>query len=187
MRLFLLLAFGLLLLGCASQQVQKSDSATAVASSSASVAAKGNMVVVDYTAKTLDGSVFDTSIEAVAKREKLAITSFKPVELTLGKGDLLSDVEDGIVGMRAGETKLINVPPEHAYGLYSVEKILRIPSAYFVNASQAVPKPGESVTVKGNKGKVLDQFSDQVIVDFNNPLAGKTLSFEITLKEIKGK
>jgi FKBP-type peptidyl-prolyl cis-trans isomerase 2 len=88
----------------------------------------GDNVSVDYTG-SLNGSVFDTSVESVAKENNLYVDNrtYKPILFTVGKGQLITGVEEGIVGMKVGESKTLVIPPEKAYGPKNPQLIQTIP------------------------------------------------------------
>lgn len=69
------------------------------------VAATGNRVVVHYTGKFMDGTVFDSSV-----------TRGEPFQFVLGAGQVIKGWDEGIVGMRVGGKRILSVPPELGYG-----------------------------------------------------------------------
>jgi len=71
----------------------------------------GDTVTVNYTGKLVDGTIFDTSL--TEGRE--------PLEAKLGEGQLISGFENGLLEMSTGESKVIEIDPEHAYGEYNPE------------------------------------------------------------------
>jgi FKBP-type peptidyl-prolyl cis-trans isomerase len=70
------------------------------------VAEAGSRVVVHYTGKFVDGSVFDSSV-----------TRGEPFQFVLGSGQVIKGWDEGIVGMRVGGKRLLSVPPEYGYGM----------------------------------------------------------------------
>ncbi len=69
------------------------------------LAETGKKVEVHYTGKLTDGSVFDSSL-----------TRGKPFSFTLGEGQVIKGWEEGILGMRVGEKRILTIPPELGYG-----------------------------------------------------------------------
>lgn len=106
--------------GCAGQKTVKS----------------GNNITVDYIGRIQDGKVFDTSIETVAKDNNLFMSGrdYKPYEFTVGKEEVIKGLDEGVVGMKVGETKTLIISPEKAYGQIKPELVQAIPII------QVVPK-----------------------------------------------
>lgn len=79
---------------------------------------KGDKISVDYIGSLPDGKVFDTSVEKVAKKNGLFIPgkTYNPLKITVGKGDVIKGLDDGVVGMKVGQTKTLTIPPEEGYG-----------------------------------------------------------------------
>jgi FKBP-type peptidyl-prolyl cis-trans isomerase len=69
------------------------------------VATVGSRVVVHYTGKFADGNVFDSSV-----------TRNEPFQFVLGSGQVIKGWDEGIVGMRVGGKRLLQIPPELGYG-----------------------------------------------------------------------
>ena len=77
----------------------------------------GDNVSADYTGSLVNGYIFDTSIESVAKENNLSQErEYKPLRFTIGKGEVIEGFDEGIVGMKVGESKKLTIPPEKAYG-----------------------------------------------------------------------
>ena len=81
-------------------------------------AQKGDIVSVHYLGKFPGGQVFDTSIESEAKKHGLhsPARDYKPLQVTLGAGQVIAGFEEGIIGMAVNEEKEVTLPPEKAYG-----------------------------------------------------------------------
>lgn len=75
-------------------------------------------VKVDYTGKLKDGTIFDSSIEELAKKSEFydEDREYEPLGFTIGKGQVIPGFEEGVKGMEVGEEKRIEIPPEEAYG-----------------------------------------------------------------------
>jgi len=79
---------------------------------------EGDHVKVDYTGKLKDGTIFDSSIEELAKKSEFydEDREYEPLGFTIGKGQVIPGFEEGVKGMEVGEEKRIEIPPEEAYG-----------------------------------------------------------------------
>lgn len=99
----LLLAALILLSGCVGQKAAVKN---------------GDNISVNYIGRLPDGKVFDTSIEKVAKENDIFIPgrTYKPLKITVGKGEVIKGFDDGIIGMKVGQTKNLTIPPEEGYG-----------------------------------------------------------------------
>ena len=124
--LIILIAVILLFSGCAGQKTVKT----------------GDKISVDYTGSLEDGKVFDTSIYSVARENGLYTPAreYKPLKLTVGKGEVIPGFDDGVVGMKTGETKTLTIPPEKAYGQSNPMMIQIIPAVEDVPATRVIPK-----------------------------------------------
>jgi len=129
----------------------------------------GDSVIVNYTGKLNDGTIFDSSL--AEGRE--------PLSARLGEGKLIKGFEDGLIDMEIGETKTIEILPENAYGSYNELLITEIPKE---NMPENV-KVGETLQGMSPQGpvivRVLEVRNDVIVIDANHPLAGKTLIFEL--------
>jgi FKBP-type peptidyl-prolyl cis-trans isomerase SlpA len=133
---------------------------------------KGSKVKVHYTGKLANGKVFDTSVEK------------DPLEVVVGQSGLIKGFEEGLMGMKEGEKKTIELIPEDAYGqliegrTQEVEKSMLPEEIQVGMALQANGEVGTMVvTVKEIK-------EETVVLDANHPLAGKDLIFELEVLEV---
>lgn len=172
---------GLFLVGCKKAGII--DSFTN--NSKNKMAENGDTVRVDYIGKTEDGVVFDTSIESVAQSNDLynEARTYQPLEFMLGQGNMILGFERGVLGMKAGETKMVTIPAVEAYGEPREDLIRELALTNFVEAG-ITPTVGQEIDFWFGQAKVLEVGEELVKLDFNHPLAGKTLIFEITVQEI---
>ncbi len=146
----------------------------------------GNTVQVDYTGKLENGTVFDTSIEEVAKQEGLynANRTYAPLTFMVGSGNMIKGFDEGVVGMKVGDEKEITIPPEEAYGEYNESMIQSIPIEE-LNLT-TIPEVGQTLgDMYGNQFKVIAVNDTHITLDLNHELAGKTLVFDIKLVSIE--
>lgn len=137
-------------------------------------AAKGRKVAVHYRGTLDSGEEFDSS----AERE--------PLEFVVGSGDLIPGFEKAIVGMEPGQEKRVTLEPEDAYGPYEEELVVEGPRNSFPDGELKV---GQSYTVhlrdgQEAEGRVVRIAGDTVAVDFNHPLAGKRLTFDLRVVSV---
>jgi len=139
-------------------------------------AANGNVVKVDYTGKLADGTVFDSS------------TGKEPLEFTVGAGQMIPGFDKAVVGMRVGDTKTVTIPADEAYGKPDSNLVHIVPKSDMPEG--LVPMIGQKLQAMDNSGRVqnfvITAVTDTTVtVDGNHELAGKDLTFEITMRSIK--
>ena len=134
---------------------------------------KGSTVQIDYTL-TVDGHVVDTSIGK------------KPLMFVEGSGQIIPGLDTALMGLKAGDKKQVVVPPAQGYGLEDPKAFVKVPKKSFKNA--ATLKVGS--TVSGSQGgrrfqAVVSAVGNKnITLDFNSPLAGKTLNFDVTIVSV---
>lgn len=134
---FLIIALAitvLLVMFLFTKSVEKNTSSntttTTKLSATAITAKEGDVVEIDYVGKYLNGTVFDTSMEDVAKNSGIynSMRSYKPIVLTIGLNEVIQGVEEAIVGMEVGQQKKdVVIKPENGYGEWSPDNIEEIP------------------------------------------------------------
>lgn len=148
------------------------------------VVTTGDSVTIEYTGRTTDGAVFDTSREAVAAETGLAEAQpdrdYEPLTFEVGAGRVIEGLEAAIVGLEAGTTETITIPPEEAYGEWSDQQVQSFEPEALREMLGEVPSEGDRLQAQdGTQGEVIAVDETAVDVDFNSPLAGETLEFEI--------
>lgn len=139
------------------------------------VVASGDVVKVNYKGTLDDGTEFDSS------------EGKEPLQFTVGEGSLIPGFENGVIGMKVGDVKKVTIPAGEAYGEPREDMIANVPKTQFPPDLQY--EIGQELMLRTQDGrplrfKVLEISADSVKVDLNHPLAGKTLTFEITIVEI---
>ena len=109
------------------------------------------------------------------------------MEFEVGSGSVIKGFDEGILVMKVGEEKNITIKPEEAYGFHNESLLRKIPKAKITLKEE--PKIGMMLilgTPDGQKFpvRIAEVTSDEVTLDLNHPLAGKTLHFKIKLLEI---
>lgn len=135
----------------------------------------GDKVVVHYTGKLADGSVFDST------------EGENPLEFTIGEVDFIDGFIEGILEMSAGEKRTITLAPEKAYGERSDEMIIKLPLTD-IPADMDL-KIGDELELTGDDEEpflviVSELEEDSVTLDSNPPLAGETLIFDLEMVSI---
>lgn len=137
-----------------------------------------DMVIFTFSGMLDNGEVFITS-----EKEK-------PSQAIIGNSDLPPSLESEIIAMQVGESRKIRVPPEEGYGQRLSELVQTINNQKLIDTLH--PKPGMVISLKVDKegveqnvpATVMKVEGSQITVDYNHPLAGHHLTYQITLVEI---
>ncbi len=138
----------------------------------------GDTISVHYRGTLDDGTEFDSS------RNRGETLTFQ-----VGVGQMIPGFDAGVVGMSVGETKNIQIPANDAYGERVDEAVQQVPKTAFPENFQFIV--GQQVQGTGPNGEtiaavVISESENDATLDFNHPLAGKNLNFEVELVEIVG-
>ena len=142
----------------------------------------GDFVYIDYVGKVKDsGEIFDVTNEQSARKEGVWKEAFKygPVPVVVGADFVLPGLNDALKEMKIGENKKVEIKPDRAFGERNSEYVKLIPEARFKEQNIDV-EVGQFVTINRLRGKVLSMDGGRVRVDFNHPLASKTLAYDLT-------
>lgn len=124
---------------------------------------QGDVVEVDYVGGYPNGSVFDTSRSSIAQRAGIYNPNrvYNPLIFTVGRKEVIAGVEEAVVGMKAGEEKVVKIPPEKGYGVWRPEAAVNISRMQNVsrvgdvslgllqNLTGRSPTAGDSVRIPG--------------------------------------
>ena len=135
----------------------------------------GDKVRVNYTGRSEDGQVFESSVGMV------------PFTFTIGAGDVIKGFEDAIIGMQPGERKKITIEPEDGFGLYEEDLVLEVPKSGL--PTDLILQVGTDFEMEDDEGNVLpavviEILDDSILIDANAPLAGKRVIYDIELLDI---
>ncbi|MBM4264723.1 MAG: peptidylprolyl isomerase [Deltaproteobacteria bacterium] len=141
----------------------------------ASVIQDGSIVSIEYTLTDDAGAVLDSSVGK------------EPLTYIQGAGQIVGGLEREMNGLKVGDRKKVKVSPQDGYGVVSEKAFQEIPREKVPVEAQ---KAGASFLTRSGDGRVMPirirEVRDRtVVVDLNHPLAGKTLHFDVTVKDIK--
>ena len=132
-------------------------------------------VTVNYTGKLEDGSIFDSSL--TEGREPLAAT--------LGKGSLIPGFERGLIGMKEGDKKTIEIMCDDAYGSIKEDLVVEVPKDK-VPENVSEGQMLQTMTPQGPMNVIVREVKEEVvIIDGNHPLSGKNLIFDLELISVE--
>lgn len=143
----------------------------------------GDFVYINFTGRIKDtGEIIDTSYEDIAKKEKVynPETKYGPMPIIIDANLVFPGLNEAIKEMKIGEKKEVEIQPEKGFGKRSEELVKLIPEARFKEQNIDATL-GSFVTVNRLRGKVISIDGGRVKVDFNHPLAGRTLKYDIEI------
>ena len=113
--------------------------------------------------------------------------SGEPVSYLHGAENFIPGLENALEGKSAGDELEVIIPPAEAYGERSEDRIQQVPRAAFEGMDKV--EPGMTVTAQTEQGGinlvVIEVGDEQVTVDANHPLAGKSLKFNVTVEAVR--
>lgn len=144
---------------------------------------KGDFVKIDYVGRLESGEIFDLTDENLAKKEKIynEKVKYKPVPVIVGAGFVIPGLDKALLEMKVGEKKNIKIQPEEGFGQRNPALVKVVPKSSFKEKFE--PQQGMVVDFSGIKGRIQSVSAGRIMVDFNNPLAGKVLAYELEIKE----
>lgn len=147
----------------------------------------GTFVQIDYIGRIKEsGEIFDLTYESIAKEKKIfnPRTKYGPVTIILGNKQILQSLESRIKDMKPGEKKTFVIEQKEAFGERSQDFIKIIPLNNFTKQNMH-PQASQFITLANNlQGRVISVSSGRVKIDFNHPLSGKVLEYEVTVNKI---
>ena len=137
---------------------------------------EGTRVYLNFSVSLEDGSEVDTNFGG------------DPVEFVIGDGSLLPGFERLLFGMGAGERQLFTVPPESAFGQPNVNNVQQLPREQFDDSLELeIGLVFSFADASGGElpGMIIAFDNDDVTVDFNHPLSGRTILFDVLIHRVE--
>lgn len=133
-------------------------------------------VTLQFSLRLEDGSLIDgTAHDATAS-------------LAMGDGSLLPGFERCLLGLRAGQEAAFTLAPEDAFGEHQPQNLRELPRDQFDNIGEPL-EPGLLVSFATPEGElpgvIREVRGERVSIDFNHPLAGRTIRFEVTILAVR--
>ena len=147
---------------------------------------KGDFVELDYVGR-IKGSnqIFDLTDESLARKNGLYNPNMKygPRIACIGEGDLIKGLDNYLIDKETGKNYNIEVGKKEAFGERD-SKMMRVVSSSIFLREKINPFPGLQVNIDGMFGTIRSISGGRVVVDFNNPLAGKDLIYDVKINRI---
>lgn len=131
----------------------------------------GSRVTFNYSLSLEDGTVVDSNREG------------EPMAYTQGNGEIIAGLENAMLGRTAGEEFSVTLQPEDAYGVVDPSRVQEVPIDMIPEAARV---EGATVTAPSYPGpiRVQEVREEAVLLDFNHPLAGRVLEFDIDVLSV---
>lgn len=146
---------------------------------------KHDFVELEYTGRLKEGNdVFDTTDQKVAEGAKIFAkgAEYKPVVVCIGEHHVLPGIDEFLIGKEAGKYT-VDVPVEKAFGKKDPSALKMIPTDKF--EEQGIkPVPGLRLNIDGYVGIIKTVSGGRTVVDFNHPLAGRDVVYEIKVNKV---
>ena len=142
---------------------------------------QGDFVQVEYSGRLAeDGTLFDTTDEAAAKQAGIGgkNTKYGPATICIGEHHLIRGMDEELMGKTVGQRYAFTLPAERAFGKKNAKLIQLIPTQKFMKEGIR-PMPGLQITVDNMLGRVKSVSGGRTLVDFNHPLAGRDVRYEV--------
>ncbi|MFH2020060.1 MAG: FKBP-type peptidyl-prolyl cis-trans isomerase [archaeon] len=145
---------------------------------------KNDFVEIEYTGKLDDDTVFDTTDEETANKSGLKRENsiFGPVVVCLGEHHVLEGIENELIGKEAG-TYHVDLSAEKAFGKKDAKLLKLMPMKLFIK-QKIQPFVGLEVNIDNAYGTVRSVSGGRVIVDFNHPLSGRAVKYDIKVNRL---
>ena len=147
---------------------------------------KGDFILINYTAKVKEtNEVFDTTVEETSKKEHLHKEGeiYEPKLVVVGEGWVLKALDESLTTMKLGKAQSVEIPPDKAFGPRDPEKIKRVPLKQLLAKDVHNPSIGMRIDYNGKMATIRSIGAGRVLLDFNPPLAGKTLVYDVTVEK----
>lgn len=143
---------------------------------------RGDLAVGSGMVVALHYTLYDEAAQVLETSEK------DPIQYLHGAENIVAGLEEGLAGHRAGERVTVRVTPQRGYGERREMGVRRLPRERF--PADVALRPGMPLGAQGPDGQpltlwVVEVGADSVTLDFNHPLAGKTITFEVAIESVR--
>jgi len=141
-----------------------------------------DFIELNYTGKLVDGTVFDTTEEKVARDSGIYDQKMKlgPATICVGEQQILPGLDQQLVGKEIGQEYIFKLNSEQAFGKRDIKRMRIMPASAFKEHNMK-PYPGLQIDVDGEMGLVSRVSGGRIIVNFNHPLAGKDVVYIVKI------
>ncbi len=133
---------------------------------------------IEFTGRLKDGTIFDSNIKENMEKAKLTGKA-EPFIFCLGEGMFVKGVDKFLIDKDIGE-HIISLSPEEAFGKRDQKLVRMMPIKAFIK-HKINPVPGVVLNFDGKMGKIITVSGGRILVDFNNPIAGKDVEYTVKI------
>jgi len=145
---------------------------------------KGQFIELDFTGRIKDsGEIFDTTFPKDAKSIGMKSEELRPMKICVGERMLPEKFDDALENKEPGKDYSIDLPAKDAFGERRKDLVKMIPLRIFTEKG-VMPQRGMMLNLDGIVVRVVSVSGGRVIADFNNPLAGKAVSYSFKINKI---
>ena len=145
---------------------------------------KNDFIEISFTGKIANTSeIFDTNILEDAKSAGFKTTNIKPFILSVGHKMLPAGFDNDLIGKEVEKNYKVTLNPKEAFGERNSQLVRMIPAKHF-HEQKISPVRGMQISLDGQLVKVLSSDGGRTLVDFNNPLAGKKVTYIYKINKI---
>lgn len=146
---------------------------------------KNDFIEIEFTARIkVNNEVFDTTVLEDAKKAKLREgrkeSDFKPIKICVGQGMVVKGMDDNLVNKEIGKEYEVELKPRDAFGDRNPALVRTVPLSVF-SQKGVEPVAGAMLNIDNMLVRISAVTSGRVIVDFNNPLAGKDIVYKFKI------
>jgi FKBP-type peptidyl-prolyl cis-trans isomerase SlpA len=133
----------------------------------------GTKVTLHFALVLEDGDIIDSNFESA------------PATFTVGDGNLLPGFESTLMGLVNGDEREFTIPPEDAFGQHNPQNVQRVDRSNFDQQELEIGAMFSFQNGDGELPGVIIEFEDdEILIDFNHPLAGKNIIFQVKIMNI---
>jgi len=150
-----------------------------------SIIEKNDFIELEFTASVKGGGIFDTNVKEDAEKTGMNVNELKPLFISVGNGMVIRGLDKELEGKEIGKKYSVEIPDEEAFGKRNNE-LVKMSSLKPFSAQNIIPQKGMQVFLDGMLARILSVSGGRVLVDFNNPLAGKSVIYSFKIKRKVG-
>jgi peptidylprolyl isomerase len=146
----------------------------------------GDFVLMDYVLKVKEtGEIYDVTMEDQAKAANVYSPeiTYEPKLIAVGQGWMLKGIDSALLDTEVGQEKDVEIAPQNAFGERDGTKVKIVP-ARDLTSQGVTPRPGARIEISGQLATIRSVGSGRVTIDFNHPLAGRTLEAKLYIRKL---
>ncbi len=144
---------------------------------------KGDFVEINFVGRVKENKqIFDLTDEKIAKENNLydSKVKYNPLIICLGEKHVVPGLDEGLIDKEVGKKYTIEIKPELGFGKKD-PKLFQLVSSNKFKEQNLKPIPGMQVSVDNMAGIIKSVSGGRILIDFNHPLAGKEIEYEVTI------